>query len=838
MTKKILLLALLLKSSFLFSQILPDTFLPRGMGGGGALFFPTINPINEDEFYVSCDMSQMFHTTNYGKTYTQIHHKTLQVFNTSTYEYTYNDQIAYSNHNDGNSGYPVKTTDGGKTWKVLTGHNASYGQVYRLIANYNNPNQVVIGYYGDIYITNNGGTTLNLVKHATNNGVGIILAGAFFDGTSITIATNEGLFKSTNSGVAFAPLSTTGMPAGEVIWNFKGAKNGGTSRFVCISSVGASTYNGIMPWDYNNHAKGIYTMDNANGKWTLKTTGLNFSNDFVMYVGMADNDINTFYLGGHDNALSGPLVYKTNDGGSTYNKVFQTTNNQNIITGWSGSGGDKNWSWGETCFGITVAPNNSNKVIFPDFSFVHVSSDGGATWRQAYTDTADEHLAKSVTPKNKAYHSIGIENTTAWQMHWLDSNNVFAAFSDIGGISSKDGGKSWGYQFNGLSVNSVYRYAQSGTTLFAATSGIHDMYQSTRLKDAQLDAADAQGKIYFSIDKGDNWSVMHSFGHPVYWLATDPNRPNTLYASVIHYGGGGAGMLGGIYVSNNINLGASATFTKLPNPPRTEGHPASINVLKNGQVVCTFSARYGANFTASSGVFIYDPTSNTWTDKSDANMQYWTKDLVIDPSDTSENTWYVGVFSGWGGSANNKGGLYRTTDKGTSWTKLSGSLFDRVTSISFNPIDYSQAFVSTETQGLYVMYNLKNATPSFQLVNSYIFRQPERIYFNPYKPGELWITSFGNGLKVGHVKRNLGSGLGKVLAKPQIMVYPNPASAVLNIVSEENIQEVALYDLMGKQLLSYSLRLNGNYFMLNVQEFSKGIYLLKVNETCRQIVIE
>ena len=40
------------------SQAPVDTFLPRGIGGGGALFFPTINPANDNEFYVSCDMSE------------------------------------------------------------------------------------------------------------------------------------------------------------------------------------------------------------------------------------------------------------------------------------------------------------------------------------------------------------------------------------------------------------------------------------------------------------------------------------------------------------------------------------------------------------------------------------------------------------------------------------------------------------------------------------------------------------------------------------------------------------------------------------------------------------
>ena len=107
----------------LFAQ--PATFSPRGVGGGGALFFPTINPANDQEFYIGCDMSQLFHSTDFGNTYEQLHFNTLQALNRSTYEFTKNPNIAYSIFNDGNDGYPVKTTDGGHTWLPLPGYDAN-----------------------------------------------------------------------------------------------------------------------------------------------------------------------------------------------------------------------------------------------------------------------------------------------------------------------------------------------------------------------------------------------------------------------------------------------------------------------------------------------------------------------------------------------------------------------------------------------------------------------------------------------------------------------------------------------------------------------------------------
>ncbi len=754
-----------------FSQ--PASFTPRGIGGGGALFFPKINPANDNEFYISCDMSEMFHSTDFGDSYSIVHFSKLQALNVSTYEYTNDPKIAYCNFNDGNNGYPVKTTDGGASWKKLPGFNANLGMVYRMYANYNNPLQLVMNYYGDIVFSANGGGTFSLVKTRANNGVGLIACGVFYDGDNIYIGTNEGIFYSNNGGSTFSPMNTAGITSGQVMWHFSGAKTGGTTRFLCITGNSTDIYNGLMPYDYYNVAKGVYTMDNATGAWVSKSSGINFIKDFIMYTGMAGNDVNTMYLAGNDNILGAPLIFKSTDAGANWTKVFQGTNNQNIKTGWSGYQGDKNWSWGESAFGIAVAPNNSNKILFGDYGFVHVSSDGGANWKQAYVNNADQHPAGSATPTKKAYTSIGLENTTCWQIHWKDANNVFACFSDIGGIRSTDGGQKWGYNYNGFSVNSLYRIVETPNgNLYGGCSNIHDMYQSTRLADAKLDAADANGKIVFSTNSGSDWTTLHTFGHPVYWLASDPNKPDRMYASVVHYGGGTG--QGGIWMTDDLSKGATSTWTKLPNPAtRTEGHPACIEVLNDGKMVCTYSGRRNASgaFTNSSGVFIYDPVGKTWTDVSHPGMYYWTMDIVIDPNDKAQNTWYVGVFSGWGGAPNALGGLYKTTNRGTNWTKLTGLQFDRVNSITFNPQSLNEAYLTTETQGLWVSKNMNAATPTWALVDAYPFRQPERVYFNPFNKNEMWVSSFGNGMKVG----NLQGG-----SAPSAPFLVSPVNAAVN----------------------------------------------------------
>jgi Secretion system C-terminal sorting domain len=153
-------------------------------------------------------------------------------------------------------------------------------------------------------------------------------------------------------------------------------------------------------------------------------------------------------------------------------------------------------------------------------------------------------------------------------------------------------------------------------------------------------------------------------------------------------------------------------------------------------------------FTATSGVFYFDKTSQTWSDRSHPNMRFWTKDITIDPSDATQSTWFATVFQGWGNIAmQGTGGLYRTTDRGATWSKISDEF--RVNSISIHPTQRNIAYYTTETNGLWYSSNINAANPTFSQVSSYTFRHPMRVFFNPYNVKDVWITSFGNGIKRG-----------------------------------------------------------------------------------------
>ena len=287
--------------------------------------------------------------------------------------------------------------------------------------------------------------------------------------------------------------------------------------------------------------------------------------------------------------------------------------------------------------------------------------------------------------------------------------------------------------------------------------------------------------------------------------------------------------MGGVYVSDDIDKGAASTWKKVTNPPRTQGHAFVIQVLKNGNLVASYSGRRTGSpqqFTASSGVFYSTDGGITWQDRSHNNMKYWTKDVVIDPHDTSGSTWYAAVFSGWGSAVPaGTGGLYRTTDKGLNWTNISNSAASyRVNSCTVNPKNKDEIYYTTETDGLWLSKNATASSPTFTLVDAYAFRHPVRVTYNPYKNSELWVSGFGSGMITGTVG---GGSSGKIALQKResIAVYPNPAKEYLYF-KNSSISSYTVYDITGKVLLESNEISNSSETIIDIRFLKQGLYFV------------
>jgi len=726
---------------------MPTLWTTDGPGGGGALYGSVIAP-NGQDLWVTSDMSGIYHSRDFGQSWQMLnYHSSVGGVNggsSTQIQFTSDPNILYIANASISLG---KSTDNGATWTALSGW--TNGTAYWVGSDLTTTTKILVSNGTNLYLSTNGGTSFTTAYTSSS----LYVAGAFFDGSNVYVGTNKGLLSSSNGGTSF---SLAAQQPGQTIMSFTGAKQGSTVRLLALttsSSPSASSNPEGLAYG------GAYRLD-VGGTWASVSSGIP-SGKSPHYISMAQNNINAVFAGGVD-ANGRPEVLKSTDGGGTFSDVFYTrpqdvspqVPNKNIATGYEGQGGDLDWSWGGDASGFAVCPTDANKAIIAQ-NFIQVTSDGGVSWQQAYESQADNNAMGQYTPQHKAYHGVGLTETSVHYITWMSSSNIMASYTDILGWRSTDGGASWSYPtYNGVVQNTLYKTQYSGGLLYGATSNVHDMYVSTHLTDASCNPSWQYGAVVVSADQGATWSNIHSFGVPIVWIQVDPNNANRMYACAVD----GVGSNGGIWVTNNLNLGSSSTWSKLSAPARTQGHPYNLQVLNDGTLVATYSGRRTTVFTDSSGVFISTDGGTTWTDRSAANMHWYTKEITIDPTDPTQNTWYVGVFNGWGGTGNDLGDLYRTTNRGVTWTKMNLQNVIGVYSMSVQSVTINAAtkemYVTTEGRGMLYAPDVTVtgfSASNFSDIASFPFGTTERVFINPYNSQDVWVASFGGGIVRGGV---------------------------------------------------------------------------------------
>jgi len=176
--------------------------------------------------------------------------------------------------------------------------------------------------------------------------------------------------------------------------------------------------------------------------------------------------------------------------------------------------------------------------------------------------------------------------------------------------------------------------------------------------------------------------------------------------------------------------------------------------------------------------------------------------------------------------------LYRTTDRGQSWTRISD--LDRVSSCAFDPDRSGELYLTTEDQGLWFTENVNTSQPVFRQVTGYPFKHPQRIFFNPFNSNEIWVMSFGNGLRVGDKRTTfVEPRAGSVPGRFNIAIFPNPVRGdePLRIYSDrKGTMSVSVFNTLGRRIYKhYFLNTGGTSgepLGIDTSTLPEGIYLV------------
>ena len=730
--------------SLVLSQ--PLRFESRGMGGGSEFHSLTISPSAPFTLRVAGSSSQMFSSADFGTSWSTIPYGTLAGGGfAGRITFTSNPMIHYAiSYKDGYH-IPVRSSDAGKTWTPIS--DPTFGGAYTIHADPDATNRLILSDYTDVYYSYDSGANWTIAfSELTDGADGCYIAGVLFDGPYIMVATQAGIYTSDDDGLTFFKDVFYDVPNNSGIISFHYASSGNLFRLVCLTGPMDMLYPGVEA-DEITTVDDFFVMDVINGvagDWISKKNAL--PQEFAPNLcAMAINDPSRIYLAG-TNASSEPMIMRSINGGSTFQSIFKTANNQNITTGWIGEGSSWDWNYANTPLTLSVAQKNSQAIGFGDYATLHVSSDGGESWKQAYTAYTKQQQPGTQIPKSKSYESNGLEITTVHDIMHVDSLVMLSGL-DMGGIiRSTDKGRTWSKCLLPTMYETCYALEQSGSTVYAAVSMLSSLYSIGKISDIIIDGS--KSVLLQSTDKGATWTISQEFPSTISTLCIDPQNPNRMYAGLAH------STQGGILVNENVN--GNGTWKSLSNPPRTEGHPYSIVMLKDGTIITSFTARrVGTTFTQSAGVFSSTDGGNTWKDHSIDAMKTWTTSISIDPHDPYRNTWYACTWSNPLTLQDNSGGVYRTVDRGSTWTRIvtlpkKEEYSGRVNACVVNPGQSSQMFVSTASHGLYFSDNIQLSSPTFvELSQNFPAKSSATFLFHPLVPWEMFIGTDGNGLRFG-----------------------------------------------------------------------------------------
>ena len=388
----------------------------------------------------------------------------------------------------------LRSKDGGRTWETLSG---THGDYHDLWINPNNPNNFIIANDGGCAITFNGGQswstqsnmpTAQFYRINVDNQFPYRIYGGQQDNTSVSIASREfGSYGITTSA-----------------WE---ASAGGESAFLAFDPDNPRY---VLGGSYQGTIEALDTKARA---------GTSIMAAPIQYLGMDAKDIkyrfnwnapiiwsrhepNTYYHGAQ-------LLLKTSDMGKTWKEVSpDLTRNEKEKQG-KGGGPYTNEAVGAENYGTlsyVIESPHEKGVIWTgsDDGLVHLTRDGGATWKNVTPKGLAECLinAIEVSPHDKATaylattrykfndHAPGLYKTTDYGATWTRIDNgipsnaftrvvredesrrdLLFAGTERGLFLSWNGGKDWApFQLN-LPMTPITDLRVHKGNLIAATSG-------------------------------------------------------------------------------------------------------------------------------------------------------------------------------------------------------------------------------------------------------------------------------------------------------------------------------------------------------------------------------
>ncbi len=437
--------------------------------------------------------------------------------------------------------------------------------------------------------------------------------------------------------------------------------------------------------------------------------------------------------------------------------------------------------------------------------------------------------------------------TSSWDIHIAEDETDFMriAYTDIRGAWSTDGGGSWYIGSDGIPsewANTNYDLVKDEDTgiLWGTFSGLHDIPSGWSINSWNRTGS---GGVAFSSDNGRTWTTVSGLpDKPFTSMAIDyTSSPSSrrLYAAVWSDGvwcseDGGATWQ---RRSDGLDCGDGTSTEDGPNT-----HIVQVEVQPSGRVFAlkTKYIRPGSVIRNDGGLWASDDNGESWDFLSetvpectpvgwiDTEGQHSWADPISFTLD-SDNPDHIWVCAANVNNGKVQGGLYESTDGGTSWERtytIYGGF--RLT----NSDHYENVlYLATMGDGVHIS---TDGGASWTEDADFPFSNPTRITEDPFDESIIWVNTFGGGVFKGALAGedlHEDSDVTSLPEKIAIHAYPNPfnRSCLISIVGADDLD---IFDTKGR-LIEH---ITGSSAIWTPQKsIPSGIYILRTSDIEKQV---